>query len=801
MNSEVIMDKGPEKSGSKSYFILNEILDYCRKDNRISFKLKKGEVVLEFLTADIVRVVMGKRDKASLETTCAVVDHNLAYSDFTINETEKVLNIETDRLIVRVNRHKFGLGFYDKEGNLINRDYSRRALGWSGNEVRAWKEVKPGERFYGLGEKTGFLDKRGKKYTMWNSDVFEAHVESTDPLYKSIPFLVGFNKGKTYGIYFDNTYKSHFDLASGNKDYYSFWAEGGKMDYYFIYGPDLKEVISKYTLLTGRMPLPPKWSLGYHQSRYSYHPDSEVKRIARTLRKKDIPCDVIHLDIHYMDGYRVFTWNEEEFPCPGEMISDLSEEGFKIVNIIDPGVKVDPEYEVYREGMREDYFCKYLDGRPFVGKVWPGQTVFPDFTCQKVREWWGDLHKKYVDQGVKGIWNDMNEPSVFNETSTMDLNVVHENDGDMGTHRRFHNVYGLLENKATYQGLKKHLQERPFILSRAGFAGIQRYAAVWTGDNRSFWEHLKLAVPMLMNLGMSGVTFAGTDVGGFTGDSNGELLTRWTQLGAFMPLFRNHCTIGALDQEPWSFGEKYEAIIRKYIKLRYRLLPYTYGLFYRASQEGLPVMRPLVMEYPFDPRTYNISDQYLYGDSIMIAPVYEPDRKERLVYLPEGIWFDFWTGEKYEGGKNIIAKAPLDTLPVYIKAGSIIPLTESVNYVGEKENSDLELNIYLSSEVEEDSYQLYEDDGYSFDYQNGKYSLVEFKYNYSDNGLTFNINPFKTGYKLPYPDYILNFKNLTREPSSIMVDGSELNDYVYDDQRGELRLKVNKKARKIKVNL
>ncbi len=799
MNSEEIIDRG-EQNNDKNYFILSKVKNFVKKDNILHLELDEGKVALEFITAKIVRVIMAKRDdELDFSRSVAVVEYGCSYDNFRIEDTGDKLEVRTDSLVIMINKVKFGLIFYDLAGNLLHKDNEDRSLGWSGNEVRAWKEFREEERIYGLGEKTGLLDKRGRDYTMWNTDTFDPHVPSTDPLYQSIPFFIGFNLGTAYGIYFDNSYESHFDLGVGGDNYYSFYAQGGKLDYYFIGGGNIKEVLSDYTFLTGRMPLPPKWALGYHQSRYSYHPDTEVKEIAETLRKREIPCDAIHLDIHYMDDYKIFTWNEEDFSDPEEMINDLAQEGFKIVTIIDPGVKNDPSYHVYQEGIKNDYFCKYLDGGLFTGKVWPGDCVFPDFTKEEVRDWWGDLNGLLVEQGVRGIWNDMNEPAVFEVDSfTMDLDVYHENDGDWGTQRRFHNLYGLLEDKATYEGLKRNLSgERPFVLTRAGFAGIQRYSAVWTGDNRSFWQHLKLAMPMLMNLGLSGVAFCGTDVGGFADNSNGELLVRWSQLGVFVPFFRNHCSVTNINQEPWSFGEEYEVIIREYIKLRYKFLTYLYNLFYQSSQTGLPVMRPLVLEYPNDKKTYNLSDQFMLGEDLLVAPVCQPDKDERMVYLPQGNWYDFWTGQQYQGGRSIIVEAPLDKLPLFIKGGSIIPFNQAMNYVGEKQIEELEVNIYFDKNIDSNSYLLYEDDGLSFAYQDGEYNLTEFSYEYNNSQFKLMISKKKVDYESEYSLYSLRINNLTISPKEVRVAGQEITNWDYNGT--ELSFKVDAQLEELDI--
>lgn len=790
-NSEVLL-QGKSRDDSSEYHKLQEILDYEVNGDKICFKFEHAALVIKFLTADIFRVIMAhSNQEINYKSTEAVIKHNLSFKNFKLKEKNSEIIIKTDKLILKINKDKFLLRVYNQEGKLLHRDYSEYALGWKKQRVRAWKSFENSERFYGLGEKTGWLDKRGRRYEMWNHDTFVPHVSDTDPLYQSIPFLISFSPDNSYGIYFDNSYKSFFDLGSEGQDYYSFWAEGGEMDYYFFNGPNLKEVVEKYSKITGTMPLPPKWSLGYHQSRYSYYPQAEVEELVNNFREKEIPCDAVHFDIHYMDEYKIYTWDEDRFPDPEAMFSHMADNGIKGVTIIDPGVKKDPEYKLYQEGMENDYFCKYLDDKVFIDKVWPGKCAFPDFTQSRVRDWWAGLQKDYAELGIKGIWNDMNEPAVFNKTDTMDVKVMHENDGDPGTHRRFHNLYGFLEDKATYEGLKESLDnERPFVLTRAGFAGIQRYSAVWTGDNRSFWDHIKLAMPMLMNMGLSGITFCGTDVGGFTGNSNGELLTRWTQLGAFVPFFRNHCEVRAISQEPWSFGEKYEKIIKEYIELRYKFITHIYNLFYKSSQTGIPVMRPLIMEFPEDKKCQNLSDQFMIGKSIMAAPVYQPDQEKRMLYLPEGNWTDFWTKEIYQGGQHIIIDAPLDTLPLFVREGSIIPLNEKLNYIGEKEIETLELNIFLAENTNLESYRLYDDDGLSYNYQNGVYNLTEFNYQYTDNQIIFNIDRIDENYQQEFKDYKLIFNNLNKGPQKIYVDGNELDEFSYSDSTLEFEVPV-----------
>ncbi|MYL32276.1 DUF4968 domain-containing protein [Pontibacillus yanchengensis] len=673
-----------------------------------------GYVTVQLYRDDIIRITMNSVEIPSCDSTPAVYAQKQEVNS-SINEEEEHITITSSALKAVVHKSPFRLSILDADGQEVVSEQDRGMGYHETGEVICYKQMNQQDRFYGFGEKSGFLDKHGERYTMWNTDVYAPHNQETDPLYQSIPYFMTLRNGRAHGIFFDNSYKSTFDMKS-EPDYYSFKAEGGELDYYVFVGPTPKKVLEQYTHITGRMTIPPKWAIGYHQSRYSYESEKEVREIAKTFLDKDIPLDVIYLDIHYMDEYRVFTFNKDQFPNPKQMISDLKDIGIRVVPIVDPGVKKDPEYKTYQEGIREDHFCKYIEGDLYTGEVWPGESAFPDFTDEPTRKWWANKHKYYADLGIEGIWNDMNEPAVFNETKTMDTTVMHKNDGKPATHRALHNLYGLQMGKATFEGMKQHLNgKRSFLLTRAGFAGVQRYASVWTGDNRSFWEHLQMSLPMCMNLGISGVPFTGPDVGGFAHDTNGELLTRWTQVGAFTPYFRNHSAIGTLYQEPWQFGEEYEAIIKKYIQLRYQWLPQHYMLFQNAHETGLPVMRPLFLEYPEDKKTYNLNDQFMIGDNVVIAPIMQPDVTDRAVYLPKGNWIDYFTGEQYEGSSSHLIHAELDTLPIFVKQGTFIthsPSRQSTMV----EQEELYVHVYAGQEGTYESY-VYEDDGETYQYE------------------------------------------------------------------------------------
>ncbi|WP_027408972.1 glycoside hydrolase family 31 protein [Anoxybacteroides tepidamans] len=762
----ILPDRDGEKSKNRLIDIGN-LSSFLYERNVASFQCDRGVVKVCFYDEDIVRIAFNPFGETSLRTSPAIIKQPHTVN-VEIKETDEAVTLATEKLLVMLRKRPLRVFVYDRTERLLMAEEKRGMAFTYEGHVYCYKTMDKADHFYGLGEKTGFLDKRGERLTMWNTDVYAPHNPETDPLYQSHPYFMTVRNGYAHGLFFDNTHKTTFDFQT-EADEYCFWAEGGAIDYYVLAGPTPKDVLRQYTHLTGRMPIPPKWALGYHQSRYSYETEEEVRELARTFIEKEIPLDAVYLDIHYMDGYRVFTFDRNRFPNPKQLIEDLKQNGIRIVPIVDPGVKADPEYRVYQEGVRSGYFCKYIEGDIFFGEVWPGKSAFPDFTNEQVRSWWGDNHQFYADLGIEGIWNDMNEPSVFNETKTMDIAVMHDNDGDPKTHRELHNLYGLMMGEATYNGMKKLLDgKRPFLLTRAGFSGIQRYAAVWTGDNRSFWEHLQMSLPMCMNLGLSGVAFCGPDVGGFAHDSNGELLTRWTQVGVFTPYFRNHCAIGFRRQEPWAFGETYERIIKKYIEMRYEWLPHLYTLFAEAHETGAPVMRPLFFEYPDDEDTYHLYDEFLVGANVLIAPIMTPSTTHRTVYLPPGRWVDYWTENILEGGRYHLINAPLDTLPIFIKQGSAIALGDVRRSTDMPDRRRI-IHIYKNDEGTA-TYTLYDDDGQTFAYETGDYFRLHVDLEYSEHSV--RIATRKEG--AYHPDWELSFAiHGATERTTVIVNGEQ----------------------------
>jgi alpha-glucosidase len=430
----------------------------------------------------------------------------------------------------------------------------------------------------------------------------------------------------------------------------------------------------------------------------------------------------------------VFTWDRNRFPDPKALSEKLARQGVKLITIVDPGVKhqqvakstaqitsitpelepQDPRYYVFEQGLQNLYFQKRENGDLFIPKVWPGESVFVDYTLPAAREWWGGLHRAYTDNGVAGIWNDMNEPSDFvDQTGKNQMDVVSYDEGEKSTHAKNRNVFALLMARATYEGLERlRPNQRPYVITRAAYAGIQRYSTMWTGDTNSTWEALGLNIPMFTSLGLSGEPFVGSDVGGFMGRGTGELLTRAYQVSFLAPFCRNHKVIDGYDQEPWRFGKYYEDIIRRYLKLRYQLLPFLYTTLEESHQTGTPLFRPLLLNYQDDPNTYNLDDEFMIGSDLLVAPVVKPDVTRRLVYLPKGTWYDFWTNKKYEGGTMFTAEAPLETVPMFVRAGAIIPMGPEMSYTGEKPQDPITFNIYPDDQGSA-SMTLYEDDGVS----------------------------------------------------------------------------------------
>jgi alpha-glucosidase len=718
--------------------------------------------------------------------------------------------IRTSELEVRLQLSPFRVAFYDRAARLIAKDADGLGIGWDGARVRCWKWMPPDERYFGLGEKGDLLEKRGHAYVMWNTDAY-GWGSTTDPLYETIPFFIGLREGRSYGILFDNTWRSSFDMGAESPDRYSFGAEGGELNYYFFYGPDPRKVIERYTELVGRMAMPARWAIGYHQCRYSYYPESQVRFIADNFRQRHIPCDALFLDIHYMDGYRVFTWDKSRFPDPQRLLSDLRQQGFRVVTIIDPGIKADPNYWVYQQGLAENVFVKKPDGGVYIGKVWPGESAFPDFTSERVRAWWSSLYQGLIHDGVAGFWNDMNEPSIFEVPSkTMDLDEVFDDHGLRSPHAKVHNVYGMLMSEGTRDGmLRFRPNERPLVITRDTYAGGQRYAAVWTGDNSSLWEHLRLSLPQLMTMGLSGLALAGADIGGFALSPSPELYTRWLQAGVFYPYCRTHTEYGSRNQEPWSFGNRLEGINRRSIELRYRLLPYVYNAFHETVETGLPVMRALLLDYPDDPKAIGQNYEFLFGDDLLVAPVVKSDENRWAVYLPRGAWYDFWTDRRYAGPREVTVEAPLERIPIFVRGGAIVPTQPVVEYADQAPIDPLTFEVYPDGSS---AREYYEDDGLSFDYQRGVALHQRVASSEQQDRLTLQLSARQGSFVPPARSLVFRIHGVRSRPRKVEIGGqahgaqSSLEGinragqgWVYDEDSRTLSIKLPDRGAAVRV--
>ncbi len=743
------------------------LISYTQDGQQLELAFEENGVLLEVLKEDVVHIRV--RDDLPPCRSKAVEEKKSVPTEISVSRDGQQLCVTTPALKIRIG-DDFRMDISGADETPLLKDYcgertaaaaigekELKQIAAEGHDITNLKEknypvqtvkaLDPDDAFYGLGDKTGFLNKRNYEYENWNTDNPQAHNEDFHALYKSIPFLICKKKTGAYGLFFDNTFHSYLNLGKESPEYFYYGADGGSLDYYFLGGGTLPQIVSNYTWLTGTTPLPQLWTLGYQQSRWGYVCAKDIREVAEKYRSLQIPCDVIHLDIDYMEDYKVFTWDEAEYGKPGELFAELKAGGYKAVTILDPGTKLEPGYFMYEEGMKNGYFAKDKDGNLYVNVVWPGEANYPDFGRKEVRDWWGGHHKALVDMGVSGIWNDMNEPASFRGPLPLDV-VFHDEERETD-HAEMHNVYGHFMAKATFEALKEQTGKRPFVITRACYAGTQKYSTVWTGDNQSLWSHLQMMVPQLCNLGMSGFSFCGTDVGGFGADATPELLCRWVEAACFSPLFRNHSAMGTRRQEPWQFGEEVIAVSRKYIELRYRFLPYLYDLFYQGERTGLPVMRPLVLHYEDDPNVRDLNGEFMVGEQMIAAPVLEQGAVKKIVYLPEGIWYDFWTGEKIAGGRHILRDAPLDCCPIYLKAGSIIPMYAPVQYVGEKPYDTL----YLLIVPGEGSYEHFQDNGTDYAYRQGEYNSYRFTQDREGNITTEMLHH-------QYPEY----QNIIPEP-------------------------------------
>ncbi|WIF94911.1 TIM-barrel domain-containing protein [Caminicella sporogenes] len=612
----------------------------------------------------------------------------------------------------------------------------------------------------GLGENLRGINKRGGIYESFCTDN-PRHTPDVKSLYGAHNFIIIDGREK-FGIFVDYPSKVVFDIGFTNRDYLQIEVSDNNFDFYIIKGDSSKEIVKTFLKLIGQSYVPPKWAFGFQQSRWSYKTADEIEEIAKKFIENDIPCDAIYLDIDYMEDFKDFTVSKERFPNFKKFVEDMRTKGFRLIPIIDAGVKIEEDYDIYEEGIEKGLFCTDEKGNPFVGAVWPGRVHFPDFLNPVARKWFGLKYKKLVDFGIEGFWNDMNEPAIFysdrgldkaikkaeeSESKNLDIytffdlkdefinlsnniddykSFYHKIDGKIVNHYKVHNLYGYNMTRAAAEGLEEISPNKRFLLfSRASYIGMHRYAGIWTGDNHSWWEHLLLNIKMMPSINMCGFLYSGADTGGFGGNANAELIIRWSQFSVFTPLFRNHSALGTRNQEPFAFDENTTKILRNIIRLRYALIPYIYSEFMKAVKDGGVYFSPLVFEYD-DDISRRVEDQLLVGESIMLAPIYQENSKGRYVWLPEDmlLWkVRDYTDRNFEiikKGHNYI-NVELDEIPIFIRKDKMIIIGKHGKNVESIKNTKLDVLAFIENKC---LYVYYDDDGKTCDYKDGKYDEI-----------------------------------------------------------------------------
>jgi alpha-glucosidase len=794
-----------ESQQTQGFVRLDRVTASRATANGIEIHAGPAVLTITALRDDVLRLRVGPSGQLPEDASWAVLPASRTASvNVTPESSSSSVGFKTAKVRVTVRRDPLEIQVADLDGHVIAEQFPDRPIEYHGSSFRLYMKSPSDEHYFGLGDKPGPLDRRSEAFTDWNTDAF-GWQESTDPIYKTIPWFLTFHKGVAAGIFLDNTWRTSFDFNKEYRDAYSFGAENGPLDCYIVYGPDPKAVVQSWVWLTGKTPMPPLWAFGYQQSRYSYYPEAEVRRIASRLRSEHIPADVIWLDIDYQLKNRPFTVDPERFPTFDQMVKDLRAEHLRTVVITDLHIADLPNagYKPYDEGIAGDHFVKNRDGSTYVGVVWPGKSVFPDFTRAKSREWWGTLYSDFVRKGVAGFWNDMNEPAVFEVPSkTMPDDVQHRIDEPgfakrTATHLEIHNVFGMQNTRGTFEGLLKLSPDsRPFVMTRASYAGGHRYAATWSGDNSSTWNHLRQTIPQLLNLGLSGFSMAGADVGGFAGSPQPELLTRWLEIAAFHPIDRDHTAMGTNPQEPWENGTPHDLNLRRhYIEERYRLLPYIYTIAEEMSRTGIPIMRPLFLEFPStasnqQPLDPTIDNEFLLGPDLLVAQSPYPDELDDIfISLPPVGWYDYWGGARIDGTgthKNIdnSVSAPsgvrlhrsLDTLPVFVRAGAIVPQQPLVQSTDEKPDGPLTLRVYPPDGVNEDCKgTLYLDDGVSYAFRKGDFLRENFTCRLTPQGLIVAVTAPEGTFAPWWKQFSVEVYGATKpapEASASALDGS-----------------------------
>jgi alpha-glucosidase len=748
--------------------------------NGANFHFEHAQLELIFLASDLVRLTW---EPGRLPIPYALAKTDWPGAKITLSQKDddqknSVWQLASSNLSILV-QAQGGMQFYDTECRLLHEELPpMQRLNAESPAWTATAQLYAEECIYGLGEQTSPLNRRGTTCRMWNTDPMGAYKPGDDPLYMPIPVYLGLHNQGSYLIFYENSFPAvfHFDpltdenQATRSEARVAF--ESGALRYYFIPG-DPANAMQRFSELTGRAGLPPRWSLGYHQSRWGYKSATDIRRVVQGFQEHELPLSAIHLDIDYMDGFRIFTVDPQRFPDLPDLVRELDEQGVKVVTIIDPGVKHDPDFPLYQTGLQEEAFCRLPDGELLVGVVWPGETVYPDFTNPQSRAWWGKAYAPLLEAGVAGIWHDMNEPTSFALTGGpfLPLTTGHNMEGQAGDHREGHNLYALLMNRAGWESLC-HFRpsQRPWLLSRSGWVSQARYAWSWTGDASTSWESLRLTIPLVLGTGLSGQPYSGPDIGGFSGTPSAELYLRWFQMATFLPFFRTHSAHTTAPREPWVFGEPFTSIIRNYLRLRYQLMPYLYSLAWEISQNGHPFVRPLFWNAPEQAALRQIDDEFMLGENLLIAPLLEEGQSRRTVSLPPGCWSSLWDEQVYSGPGEVQIECGLKNIPILVRQGSLLPM---------QEDNQLVIHIYAPEPGHTVHYRLYSDSGDGSPIPGEQeFRLDDFRV--SRDGEALEINWQNVGdYPLPYSQvelelHIINLKEATLDGRPLQITGKRL---------------------------
>jgi len=686
---------------------VGKVLQASSTERGVHIEFEQASLNLDFLTPDFVRVTW---QPGQLPVPYAIAGEEWEAVSVHLEEQEQGWVISSDALSITVG-WEGSLAIAHPSGQVVRQEHPPQRQGESWQHTAT---LRPEECIYGLGERAVSFNLRAateqgqpKTFQIWNNDPGNIYEPGTDPMYICIPVYLGLHHGGSYLVFYENTFRGTFQF--GDRATTTF--EAGALRYYLAVG-EPPALMERYTQLTGRAPLPPQWALGYHQSRWGYGSEAVVRREVKAFQDYDLPLSAIHLDIDCQVHHRSFTIDPKRFPDFKQFTRDLDEAGVRLVAINNPGIEHSRKSNLFLEGQILGAFCTYPDGELVQAPVWAGWSVFPDFTDPMVRDWWSRQFAYLLRAGVSGFWNDMNEPAAFVTWGdpTLPLVAQHSLEGRGGDHREAHNVYGMLETRCAFESLQRyHPDMRPFMVTRSGWAGLQRYAWTWTGDIVSTWEALRQNIPTILGLGLSGIPFCGPDIGGFLGNPGAELYLRWFQMATFLVFYRTHCAISAAPRAPWSFGEPYLSILRRFLRLRQHLMPYLYTLVWEAAATGHPPVRPLFWLNPTDERLWNRQDAFCLGEALLICPVLAEGERSPHIHLPAGNWYSFWDDTRFTGGQVVELAAPLEQIPVLVKAGSILPMVD-----GEKEGDRLLLHLYLPEEGESHC-RVYSDagEGYS----------------------------------------------------------------------------------------